>query len=353
MSYCDEIGSEFWDVPLRNDWSGTKARTLLEKRLSEYRTTCSFFLSGRAALGAVIDDAVKRRGISSILVPAYCCESMLRPIEARGLDVSFYSVTGESGQGITCDYDLPEADAVLLVDYFGFYETQRELFSGSDIVVIRDLTHSFFSVNDFDWADYSFGSLRKWAGFYTGGVVWTKEGALCPRYSTHNPAYINLRRLAMEQKSEYIAGATSSKEFLSIFRAAEEMLDDEKVPMGAERDVDFALRLDSNFIQERRLDNVAFLFQELGELALFPKIGKGKTPLFFPIMVDSSQRDELQRYLASQGIYCPVHWPAPNGRVLPLAKNLYEQELSVICDQRYDIEDMERVASAILSFWRH
>lgn len=340
-------------MPLRNDWCGSEARTLFEKRLSGYRTTCSFFLSGRAALGAVIDDAVQKRGVSSILVPAYCCESMLQPIEARGLDISFYSVTGESGQGIICDYDLPKADAILLVDYFGFYETQRELFSGSDIVVIRDLTHSFFSINDSDWADYSFGSLRKWAGFYTGGVAWAKEGPLSPRYSAYGSAYISLRRHAMEQKSKYIAGATSSKEFLSIFRAAEEMLDDEKVLMGAGRDVDFALHLDSDFIRERRLDNVGFLFRELGELALFTKIRKGKTPLFFPIMVGSSQRDELQRYLASRGIYCPVHWPVPNRKVFPLAKNLYEQELSVICDQRYDIEDMERVASAILSFWRH
>ena len=56
------------------------------------------------------------------------------------------------------------------------------------------------------------------------------------------------------------------------------------------------------------------------------------------------------KYLISKEIYCPVHWPKPKQIPIGLSNVLYEQELSLVCDQRYDKKDMMRIAVEVLSF---
>ena len=50
-----------------------------------------------------------------------------------------------------------------------------------------------------------------------------------------------------------------------------------------------------------------------------------------------------QKELAAHNIYCPVHWPIPE-QVKPAmdkdSEYIYSHVLSLICDQRYDLEDM-------------
>ena len=49
------------------------------------------------------------------------------------------------------------------------------------------------------------------------------------------------------------------------------------------------------------------LLEELKLYCLFKEIKPKDCPLFVPILVE--HRDEIRRLLASEGIYCPVHWP--------------------------------------------
>ena len=67
------------------------------------------------------------------------------------------------------------------------------------------------------------------------------------------------------------------------------------------------------------------------------------TPIFLPIFMETKERDGLRKHLIEMGIYCPVHWPKPEG----CESNIYDLELSLICDQRYGIEDMKRIVSVI------
>lgn len=65
-------------------------------------------------------------------------------------------------------------------------------------MVIRDITHSIFSKEYHD-ADYYFGSLRKWAGFKTGGFAygeWKKSLDI----ASYDKQYVSLRTEAMKKK---------------------------------------------------------------------------------------------------------------------------------------------------------
>lgn len=45
----------------------------------------------------------------------------------------------------------------------------------------------------------------------------------------------------------------------------------------------------------------------------------------------------------SNNIFTPVHWPYESNKLNGTIKNpLYETEISLICDQRYSLEDMKR-----------
>ena len=75
--------------------------------------------------------------------------------------------------------------------------------------------------------------------------------------------------------------------------------------------------------------------------------------MFVPILVPDGKRDELRRYLIKHEMYCPVHWPVSMYHKLDKrAEIIYKNELSLVCDQRYTEEDMQRMVETIKDFWK-
>ncbi len=50
--------------------------------------------------------------------------------------------------------------------------------------------------------------------------------------------------------------------------------------------------------------------------------------------------------LFNENIFVPIHWPVEDVDMQG-NNNLYKMELSLICDQRYEKEDMERIIRGI------
>ena len=173
-------------------------------------------------------------------------------------------------------------------------------------IVIRDVTHSLFS-KQYDDADYYFGSLRKWAGFYTGGYAWGFKNPL--QQFPENPEYVRLRREAMEAKKAYINGISDSKDFLEMFEKAEDMLDHCSIERADGRDCESAFKLDVNFVKQRRQYNASILLEAFEHVAIFKDFKEYDCPMFVPIMVPHGLRDNLRNYLKDHQIYCPIHWP--------------------------------------------
>ena len=97
-----EIGSEFWEKspPVCSDKVDNEA----------------YLLSGRTALKFIIDDIHRNRNLRKVLLPSYCCESMIEPFNRSGVEVEFYQVSPDH-----VDYPFEnDVDAVLLIDFFGY-----------------------------------------------------------------------------------------------------------------------------------------------------------------------------------------------------------------------------------------
>ena len=135
---------------------------------------------------------------------------------------------------------------------------------------------------------------------------------------------------------------------MSDFAAAEQMLDEDYVGYCGE-----PVSFDARDIILRRVENASHLIEELRnipEIKLWRDSVKSEdSPMFVPIFVEQNIRNDLRRALISEKIYCPIHWPRSNS--YGGNNELYDTEISLVCDQRYSIEDMDRIISVIKRFF--
>ena len=329
-----EIGSEFWNIPYSNEKNNC------------FPKDARWFMSGRHALDYLLSDILKKYKIKKVAIPSWCCDSMIIPFLKKGLETCFYSVNFKDKKMI-CDYStVDNADLTLLIDYFG-YTSQINIGEPKGIL-IRDLTHSIFS-RKYNDADYYFGSLRKWAGFYTGGFGFKNGHWIEKNYKCNvDYDYIRARMSAMNDKKKFVMGETNSKDYLMDFSNAEEMLDNAKACGSCNRDIEFARKIDFEFIKLQRKENAKVLLGALSEFAIFTEINEFDCPLFFPIILPQKERDRLKSELIKLKIYCPIHWPLSKWhKIREEDKKIYNNELSIVCDQRYNSKDMHYIIQCI------
>lgn len=329
-----EIGGEFWNVDCALTDNGL------------FPSVAKWFMSGRSALRFCIDDIKQRHHVESAELPSWCCDSIIVPFKDAGIDVHFYPVTICGGKLVISPSF--SCDIVLLMDFFGYEcATDFSASCGRIPVIIRDLTHSLF-VKEYTDAEYYFGSMRKWVGIWTGGYAWSKytwmnESNVGPAHSE----YVRLRKKAMDEKALYFLDQQTGKDFLSLFACAEEILDSDPVIRAASaRDVHSSRTLDWRKIKQKRRENAQYLLSHLDMEFVFPEIKENDCPMFVPVLID--RRQEFRQYMINHGVYLPVHWPLSEHHILDEDSSvLYDRAVSLVCDQRYDIQDMQRMAALI------
>lgn len=317
-----EIGSEFHLSELEN---GSGIRFPRDGTLT---------FSGRTAIEAVL---MKIPFARTALLPSYCCDSMIEPFRRKGIIVDFFDVNYNDGLAAEIN---KKADVLLWCNYFGFRNEMPDF----DGIIIEDITHSLFSdIQCHSRSNYLIASVRKWEPICCGGYCTVDS-------SFHNPPdfYLENKNLAMRLKKQYLTDGDISKkpEFLSKFELANTWLANNYSELGIDDySKEYLAHLDMDKHKEARRKNAAFLYKNLsGKINfLFPE-EQMDCPLFVPIVVKKN-RQQLRKYLAENGIYCPIHWPHPNARC---ESNLYDTELSLVCDQRYDLADMGKVVELLL-----
>lgn len=338
-----EIGSEF-HFPQRTEAQGSTLRLL------DGGAGLALTFSGRGAIGLALDDM---GDCKRAMLPDYCCASMIAPFRARGIAVSLYPVNGR-GEAV-----LPAAgdfDVILICRYFGYTQPIDEgVLDGlraRGVRVIEDVTHSLLSDTPcLGQSDYLVASLRKWAGLLSGGFCAKRKGALSVRPAGEcDGEFLRLRRLAMEQKSAYLAGGDAAEKegYLALFAAAERRFAAQEGilpidPLSRE----LLAEWDIAAMRAARRQNAALLHEGLKDTPYVPlfELREGDCPLFVPITAPSgAARDDLRRRLIDAHIYCPIHWPRPSEKH---CSDLYEAELSLVCDSRYTVADMQRILTVI------
>lgn len=352
-----EIGSEFWIDKNKNFQSDNEMPSWLNKFGNVVLTT-----SGRGALSLLLNQVEPR--VKKALLPSYICDSVILPFEEAGYELTYYDVD-KYFRPIDIDFIKNSNTGIFLhMGYFGFLT--NEILSGTisnlkskSIIVIEDVTHTLFSDHNKPIDnDFVIGSIRKWFGIPSGGFLASNKIMDCELFDDTSD-FINLREISLNEKFEYMNSRDKSMKssYLSGFKKSEQMLDEDIKPYKIDQTSEMIIKsLDNKWLQNSRKRNYEFLIYQLSGLngieVIFSNLENDITPMFLPIYIKRS-RDKLRQSLIEKEIYCPVHWPIPkqlNGYMNDATKNVYDSILSIPCDQRYQIEDMNRIANEICRF---
>jgi hypothetical protein len=337
-----EIGSEFW--------LESEPQTLSCDRDGIY------VLSGRTAIDLIIQDIISTKRVINVYMPAWCCDSMLAPFVVRGIDIKFYDISlAESADTaeILCDFCDFRENIFYVTNYFG-YENSLPVetvikFKEQGSIILYDRTHSFLMENDpyLALADYSFASIRKWMGVVAGAVVnGVKDCQLKPY------PHLECKERAMRMKKAFIEGDGSIDKhaFLNLYSEFGHHLAEDYQNYEMD-DLSYALYKleDLSAMRCKRRENAKYLHENLKGVKFMAEFTENAVPLFVPVFFETTeQRNAVRKKLIEAQIYCPIHWP--KSTLIPAdfeANKIYGTELSLICDQRYDLTDMERMVTLI------
>ena len=333
-----EIGSEFWlddDLP-----QAISARDGI------------YVLSGRTAIDLILQDILASSKVRNVYMPAWCCDSMVAPFFAHGIEVRFYDVEYREGRLVCYTKFIDNTDILYLTNYFGYENTIDieivKQFKAKGAVILYDRTHSYLMDNDpyLVLADYSFTSIRKWMGVIGGAEVEGVQDValkLCP--------YLAPKEKAMRMKQAYLAGddTIDKQEFLKLYGAFGHHLAEDYRDYAMD-DLSYAIykATDIEAMKAQRRANAQYLYEHLNLQFLSP-LTPNACPLFVPVLFPSKEeRDRVRKRLIEAEIYCPIHWPKPAQIPTEFEVNkIYDTELSLICDQRYTTDDMSRIVAVI------
>lgn len=333
-----EIGSEFW----------------LEQEPSYLSTDRDgvYVLSGRTAIDIIIQNILSYRQIKSAYLPAYCCDSMIFPFTRRGIEVTLYDVSFDGELHYHID-DSFKCDIFYVTNYFGYDNNLNssviECFKKNRSIIIYDKTHSFLMQNDDMKCDYSFASIRKWMGIVDGAVVNGIKETSLKKYP-----YLSCKEQAMRQKKAYINNdaSVSKDNFLKLYNEFGHHLQDDYCDYEMD-DLSYAIykETDLNSLRKIRIENAKFLHNNLTNVDFLCGFTDDACPLFVPIIFDTKEkRDLVRKALIESQIYCPIHWPKNDLITYSMKVNkIFDTELSLICDQRYSLDDMNRLVNTIKS----
>ena len=348
----DEIGSEYWKTD-------RLSATSLPIENAVYAA------SGRSAQSLIIASA--QISNKRALLPAYTCQHIVEPFDWNGWKVDFYDINRDLTPNVdSFRKKLGLNPGCIIVEGYYSFPTAECLIpllnqaKANGVVIIEDITHSFLNDTQriYKDADYEFCSLRKWSGLSDGGYAISLCGIDLQKPTSTMSQFTSLRHRAREVKVDYVSSMDSKtkKEYLRLYEEAEKIIDqDVGLYKMSDQAFDDYIHLDFDFIKTRRRENYKFLLENLKSdyiQPIFPYLPQGITPIMFPVYIPE-HRTELRSYLIKNRIYCPVHWPAPvqlDEHAKESSRRIYDEIMSIPCDQRYEIKDMERLVSEVSAF---
>ncbi len=304
---------------------------------------------GRTCFYAILKDMIANK-LRGILLPDYLCRSVAEVPARLGSSFKHYPV----GNNFLPNMDNirkmlaynGESWAVLLIAYFGLVDLSdtidiiRREFPRTTIIV--DDVQNYYGFGQHSYYDYCFTSYRKWFAVPDGADVLRKNGTRKLSEFTEQPNYVQYKTAGnlLKNHGDFIDETVA----LGLLEKGEAMMDTEYLYRCSDISCELFKKIDFNLIQAKRRANAKILHEGLEALNVQHLYDEAKTPLFLPIIVPN--RDRLRKRFFSENIFTPVHWPVES-KELQGNNELYVTELSLICDQRYDEADMERILRVI------
>jgi len=288
--------------------------------------------SGRACLRRILERLAPVR----VWIPFYVCDAVLPAIEHAGATVKFYPVDETLDPLLPAD-QLSDDDVVVYVNYFGIKTDAASTLAASlGVRAVVDDSQAFYQRGYA--GSSSFNSARKFFGVPDGAYAYGDGLSGSPIAGPGPVRYEHLlTRLLGDQERAF-----------RQYRDSEACISDEPTAMSS-----FARRLlagiDYDAARRARERNFARLHSGLGATnRLRMSDSAVMAPFCYPLLLDRPVPwDALWR----RHIFAPRLWPDVETREGAAAfeweRRLASQLMPLPIDQRYGLDDMDRVIEAV------
>ena len=292
--------------------------------------------SGRSAISLVLQTFREELSEGWLLLPDYQCwavNSVFSSVKTKNISVTRKLILEDNA--LESSLKDPELKGVFLIDYFGLSNIESDISliknKRPDILVFVDAAQAFLSIvmnsEKYACADAIISSPRKFLPIPDGGLaIFPKQ-----KIKSLDKAADNV---AQQQNALFLSASSMRtarrsfqdddpliKDFESIylknFKEHNELFNNEINPISA-FSFEVVKRIDLHALAKHRVKNFNFLKDSLISKKLDivkPIFCDDSSPaLVFPVRIKERKRDILRAYLQSKGIYCPVHWPMPEGK---------------------------------------
>ena len=305
---------------------------------------CYAYASGRAALYQILKYLKEQKQITHVLLPDYLCSTILVPIHKLGLSYSFFPLNDKLELEIESFRQVYRNNvAVLLINYFGLQDLTPQIIYirsvDKEAIIIEDDVQAYYEFcKPLGDVDFKYTSLRKTFAIPDGGLVKTKH--VLPHDC--QPCTFGQYKAAAGLMKSLRDGCFDDNVYLDISKIGGSKIDEELERGMSLISHKLYSKTDIEDVKQRRISNARYLIKRLGEISFKPLLPllDDKVPLFIPILL--SHRDDIRKKMFENNIFCPVHWPL-YGMNVNKGKDMFEHELSLIIDQRYNKNDMDQM----------
>lgn len=316
---------------------------LLKKTDSQinYFNADYLFSSGRTALYYILLNETSEK----VYTPDYMCPCVNETIKTAGKQLIKYHVNDKFEPAVS---KTNEYVIFLLVNYFGLCAIDESIIlirkNMPNAVIVLDDVQALWDLKQKHEVDYTFSSYRKWLPVPDGAPVVTKRQIICDDLSKNT--FSKHKIIGSLLKYYRYFDEIDDNDYLKFFESGEYLLDKDWNCKTSSFSLNILTKLNYDDIQEQRRINYAYLLTNLP----FENFSGGGTfveynllnnkyfvPMFLPIF--SENRNDIRKKLMEHNIFCPIHWSIKN--------ELAKKELSIVCDQRYTIDDMNRIIKVV------
>lgn len=273
-----------------------------------------------------------------VWMPRYICDAMHTPLRMAGIECVWYDV--DERLAVDDRVKLETDDWLLYVNYFGLCEknvaTLMRRFPPGQIVL--DYSQAFFAAPE-DKALATIYSPRKFLGVPDGGMLYSRNPLDQPKHQDEESIFRSshlIKRLADTPESGY-----------ADYQTAEASLAECEPKRMSKLTERILASVDVESARKKRRDNFLFLQERLGAENRFDcELSEEAVPLCYPFQTDDP---ELRARLIKNRIFVATYWPDAIGRVDDeWAEKMIKNLLPLPIDQRYGLEDMERMVTVIM-----
>ena len=402
-----EIGSIFEINPNWIREADKQNLSLCLKEVEKYDKKNTFFTaSGREAISLALKSIEKNNPSiqKTALLPAYMCDTVFFPFNQNGWKICFYHIGMDmcADGGELCRLIEEVKPSLFLIHAYYGVDTWKELrkvlheYQKSGLILMEDMTQSYYLKDVDKEIDYMVGSLRKWYSIPDGGFVTTNE-VLCTEVVEKDSYFVNQRvkmltskwdylwkkrkldeknkllettavKKSMDTSKRYMASEdivfsekdlqNQKSEYLALNHKMEEYLDETlKVTDLSDVSRDMLQNFDEEEHYRIRNANYRILYEGFQNRKsvknVFDDLDFEAAPLYLPVY--AKDREALQEYFRRYDIYVPVLWPIGKeneGILNEEEQYIFSHILAVPMDHRYGETEMRKIIRVLDEYER-